>query len=158
MESAGRRLAGSPNRRIVMSSNGGSMTSSIGLLVLRVGVAGLLFCAHGWGKITHIADRAKSFPDPLHLGSTPSFWLVVLAEVFCTPLVALGLFTRAATIPIIGFLSVAFFIHHAADPFPRRELAVLFLIPFVALFFTGPGRFALDAWIKVKVQSKGGGD
>src|SRR5262245_30393591 len=140
-----------------MASNGGGL-SSIGLLVLRVGMAGLLLGAHGWGKITHIAQRAGSFPDPLHLGSTVSFWLVVLAEVLCAGLVALGLFTRAATIPIIGFLSVAFFIHHAHDPWSRREMALVYLVPFVALFFTGPGKFALDAWIKVKVQSKGGGD
>ena len=141
-----------------MASNGGGMTSSIGLLVLRVGMAGLLLGAHGWGKITHIAERAGSFPDPIHVGSTVSFWLVVIAEVFCSAFVALGLFTRAATVPIIGFLSVAFFIHHAADPFPRREMALVYLVPFVALFFLGPGKFALDAWIKVKVQSKGGGD
>ena len=138
-----------------MGSNGGTLTGSIGLLVLRVGMAGLLFLGHGWGKITHIKEYSGGFPDPLHFGSTISFWLVVLAEVFCTPFVAAGLFTRAALIPIIGFLSIAFFIHHAADPFPRRELAIVYLVAFVALFLVGPGRFALDAWIKVKVGPKG---
>jgi len=68
----------------------------------------------------------------------------------------IGLFSRAVTIPIIGFLSIAFFIHHAHDRWQRRELALVYLIPFVALFFLGPGKFALDAWIKVKVASKGG--
>jgi putative oxidoreductase len=138
-----------------MSSNGGSTTTSIGLLVLRVGMAGLLLCAHGWGKITHIADFSHSFPDPIHLGSVPSFWLVVGAEVLCAALLVLGLFSRVATIPIIGFLSVAFFIQLAHDPWNKRELALVYLIPFVTLFFTGPGKFALDAWIKVKVSPKG---
>ena len=138
-----------------MSSNGGSTTTSIGLLVLRVGVAGLLLCGHGWGKITHIAAMAPSFPDPIHLGSVPSFWLVVTAEVLCSSLLVLGLFSRAATIPIIGFLSIAFFIHHAHDPWQKREMALVYLIPFVTLFFTGPGKFALDAWIRVKVAPKG---
>ena len=138
-----------------MSSNGGNLTSSIGLLVLRVGMAGLLFCAHGWGKITHIAEYARSFPDPIHMGSTVSFWLVVFAEVFCSAFLALGLFTRVATIPIIGFLSVAFFIQHGHDPWSKREMALVYLIPFVALFFTGPGKLALDAWIRVKFAPKG---
>ena len=139
-----------------MASNGGTLSGSIGLFALRVGMAGSLFCAHGWTKITHIADMASSFPNPIHLGSTVSFWMVTFAEVFCSAFVAIGLFSRAATVPIIGFLSIAFFVHHAHDPWQKREMALIYLIPFVALFFTGPGKFALDAWIKVKVASKGG--
>ena len=71
-----------------MASNGGFM-SSIGLLVLRVGVSAILFSGHGLTKVLNFAERSRSFPDPLHVGSTASFWLVVLAEVFCTTLVAL---------------------------------------------------------------------
>jgi putative oxidoreductase len=138
-----------------MGSNGGTLTSSIGLLVLRVSIAALLFFGHGWGKITHIGEYAGGFPDPLHVGSTVSFWLVVLAEVFCTPLVAAGLFTRFALIPIIGFLCVATFIYKGAQPFGKRELDLLYLVPAIAVFLTGPGRFALDAWIRVKVGPKG---
>ena len=139
-----------------MASNGGFM-GSIGLLVLRLGASAILFGGHGWAKITHISERARSFPDPLNMGSMASFWLVVIAEVFCTTLVALGLFTRAAAIPIIGFFSIAFFIHHAQDPFKQKELALVFLVPFVAIFFLGPGKFALDAWIAVRLK-KGSGD
>ena len=133
-----------------MASNGDTLTGSIGLFVLRVGAAGLLFCAHGWSKVTHIAQMSKSFPDPLHVGSPASFGLVVFAEAVCTLFVALGFFTRAAVIPIVGFLGVAFFIHHAQDPFQKKELAIVYLVPFVALFFTGPGRFALDSWIGLR--------
>jgi len=137
-----------------MASNGDTLTGSIGLFVLRVGTAALLFCAHGFDKVTHIAARASGFPDPIHVGGPASFGLVVLAEVVCTVLVALGLFTRFALLPIIGFLSVAFFIQHAQDPFRQKELAIVYLVPFVALFFTGPGKFALDSWIAVRVGGK----
>lgn len=137
-----------------MASNGGTLAGSIGLLVLRVGTAALLFGGHGWGKVTHLAEMSKSFPDPLHVGSAASFGLVVLAEVVCTAFVALGLFTRFAVIPIIGFLSVAFFVHHAQDPFRQKELAMVLLVSFVSLFFTGPGRFALDSWIAVRLGGK----
>ena len=133
-----------------MGSNGDTVMGSIGLFVLRVGTAALLFGAHGWDKVTHIAARAKSFPDPLHVGSPASFGLVLFAEVVCTLFVALGLFTRAAVIPIIGFLGVAFFVYLAHEPFQQKELAIVYLVPFVAIFFTGPGRFALDSWVGLR--------
>ena len=134
-----------------MGSNGDTLMGSIGLLVLRVGTAGVLFFGHGLAKVTNLAQGAKSFPDPLHLGSATSFGLVVFAEAVCTLFVALGLFTRFALLPIIGFLTVAFFIYHAPDPFRQKELALAFLVSFVTLFFTGPGKFALDSWIGVRV-------
>jgi len=139
-----------------MSSNGDTLTRSIGLFVLRVGMAGLLLCGHGWDKVTHAAARAKSFPDPLHIGSAASFGLVVFAETACALFVALGLFTRAALVPIILFLCVAFFIFLAHQPFGDKELAIVYLVPFLALLFTGPGKFALDAWIRVRFGKKGG--
>ena len=134
-----------------MGSNGDNLTGSIGLLLLRVGTAGVLFFGHGLNKVTHIATGARGFPDPLHIGSAASFGLVVFAEAVCTLFVALGLFTRFALVPIIGFLTIAFFIHHAPDPFRQKELALVFLVPFTALFFTGPGKFALDTWISLRV-------
>jgi putative oxidoreductase len=70
---------------------------------------------------------------------------VVFAEVFCAALVMLGLLTRLAAVPIVIFLGVAFFIQHAHDPWPQRELALLYLLPFLALIGTGAGRFSLDA-------------
>jgi putative oxidoreductase len=140
-----------------MASNGGFM-GSLGLLVLRVGTSAILFGAHGWAKIANFAERSRSFPDPINIGSTPSFWLVVTAEVFCTTLVALGLFTRAATIPLIGFFSIAFFIHHAPDPFRQKELALVFLFVYAAIFALGPGKFALDTWISVRLKKGSSGD
>jgi putative oxidoreductase len=42
---------------------------------------------------------------------------------------------------------VAAFIVHGDDPFQKKELALLFLTPFLALLLAGPGRFSLDAVI-----------
>jgi putative oxidoreductase len=118
---------------------------SLGLLVLRLGAGGLLITGHGWGKLMHAAERAAAFADPIGLGPLASFWMVVFAEVVCSGFVMLGLLTRLSVLPLLGFFSVAGFIHHAQDPWPRRELAFLFAVPFLALLFTGPGRFSLDA-------------
>jgi putative oxidoreductase len=124
------------------------LVNSIGLLVLRLGAGGLLFCGHGWGKLMNAGVKASGFPDPIGLGPVPSFWLVVFAEVFCAGLVMVGLLTRLSTLPILGFLAVAGFIHHAHDPWPKRELAFVFAVPFLGLLLTGPGRFSLDAQVK----------
>ena len=129
-----------------MASNGG-FKGSVGLLILRVGMAAMLFAGHGWGKITHFGEMARTFPDPLHVGHTASLGLVVLAEVFCTLFVAFGLFTRIAVVPIVGFLGVAGFIQLAAEPWSHRELAFVYLAPFVALFFTAAGRLSVDGMI-----------
>ena len=39
---------------------------------------------------------------------------------------------------------VAFIIAHDGDPFSRKEKAFLFLIAFAALYFSGPGKYAID--------------
>jgi putative oxidoreductase len=110
----------------------------------------MLFLGHGWGKLTHFSERAGQFADPIHLGSGPSFTLVVFAEGICTVLVAFGLLTRWAVIPLVIFFVVAGFIQHADDPWSRKELAFLFLVAFLPLLFTGPGRYSLDALIAKK--------
>ena len=116
----------------------------LGLFLLRVGAAGLLIYGHGWPKLTHFAESAAGFPDPLGVGGPASIGLVVFAEVLCAPLVLLGVATRLAAVPIVIFLMVAVFVQHAHDPWARKELALIYATPFVTLLFTGPGRFSLD--------------
>jgi len=122
-------------------------TTSIGLLVLRVGMSALLFLKHGWPKALNFAERTQTFSDPLGVGSGMSLTLVVFAEFVCSTLVALGLLTRLACIPIIIFTLVAVFVQHAADPFAKKELAIVYGISYLALLLTGPGRFSFDALI-----------
>ena len=51
---------------------------------------------------------------------------------------------------------VAFFLAHADDPFSQKEKALLFLISYITLFFTGPGKFALQSYFesKIKISNK----
>ena len=123
---------------------------SLGLLLLRLGTGGFLIYGHGWGKITHFAERSAKFADPIGLGPWWSFALVVFAEVFCSIGLMLGLATRLAAIPIVIFGLVAVFVQHASGPFDDKELALLYMVPALALLFTGPGRYSLDAWIARK--------
>jgi putative oxidoreductase len=121
---------------------------SIGLLILRVFMGSMMLVDHGWGKLINFGEKASVFPDPLGVGSMTSLSLTVFAEVFCTIAIILGLATRLVAIPLIITMFVAAFIFHADDPWQKKEFALLYLVPFLTLVFTGAGRFSLDAVIK----------
>ena len=120
------------------------MARDLGLLVLRVGLGFSLAYAHGWGKFMRVLDGNMQFADPIGLGPGLSLVLAAFAEFVCAILVAVGLFGRVATVPIIILFAVAFFVVHGDDPFGDKEKAFLFLIGYVALLLTGPGRMSLD--------------
>lgn len=119
----------------------------VALFVLRV-ATGCLMIAHGWPKLSRFSKGSFEFADPIGLGNELSLVLVIVAEVFCAFLLSLGLFTRLALIPLICEMFVVAFIVHANDPFNQQELALLYLVPFVTIFLTGPGRYSLDVAIR----------
>lgn len=125
------------------------MVPSIGLFLLRVSISGMLIVWHGWPKIESFADRLDSFPDPLGVGTPLSLSLAIFAEVLCALLVMLGLATRLAAIPVVVNMSVAAFMVHMHDPWSKKEFALLYALPFLALVFTGAGRLSLDhVWLR----------
>ena len=128
-----------------MSETRADVAGNFGLLMLRLGAGGLLLYGHGWGKLMKFGERLHTFANPIGVGPEASFVLVVFAEVVCSILVMLGLLTRLSVIPLLIFFCVAGFIQHVDDPWGKRELAFLFAVPFLALLFTGPGRYSLDA-------------
>lgn len=122
--------------------------SSIGLLILRVFVGGFMLYAHGWPKLASFSEKSGGFPDPLGIGSPASLTLAVFAEVLCALALMLGLFTRAAAIPLLITMLVAAFIVHGDDPFQKKEFALLYAIPFLALILTGAGTYSVDSKLK----------
>jgi putative oxidoreductase len=117
------------------------------LLVLRVGAGSLMLMQHGLDKLMHFSQKSGAFADPFGIGSTASLALTVFAEFFCAIFIILGLFTRLATIPLIINMGVALLVAHKGDFFGKGELAGLFLIVFITLLFTGPGKVSLDRLI-----------
>lgn len=140
------------------------MVASIGLLILRFGIGGYLM-THGWGKLQMLlAGGAEKFGDPVGLGSPLSLALVTTSEFLCALLIILGLATRLAALPVVICMSVAAFVVHARDPWTMeagakaffsgasktwfsKEPALLYLIPFLSLVFTGGGKLSLDGLI-----------
>ncbi len=125
------------------------------LLILRTISSAFMLFAHGLPKLNRLFSSGEiSFADPLGIGTVASLALVVFSEFVCSILIIIGFFTRASLIPLIITMFVAGFIHHAADPFNQKEKALLFLLIYIFLFITGPGKYSLSRLIKVKSSNK----
>lgn len=114
-----------------------------GLLVLRIAF-GLMMMVHGLQKLQKFSEYSGFFPDPFGLGSTASLSLAIFAELGCSILLLLGLFTPLALVALIITMLVAIFFAHANDPWEKKELAAAYLSAYLTLFLTGPGRYSLD--------------
>lgn len=113
-----------------------------GLLLMRVGFSvGMM--THGYGKFLKVIQGNFEFGDPIGIGPTFSLILAAIGEFIAPILIILGWKTRLATIfPTITMI-VAFVIAHDGDPFSKKEKAFVYLIAFLTLYFTGPGKYSL---------------
>ena len=125
-----------------------SVKSDIAILFLRITAGGLML-THGWPKLMKlIAGPPYQFADPIGLGVTISLVLTVFSEALCSFLILIGLKTRWVAIPLIITMAVAAFIVHWPDPLAKKEMALLYLGMYLALFFTGGGNFSVDKMLK----------
>ncbi len=117
-------------------------------LILRVGVGLFMLLSHGWGKLFSFSEKSEYFPDPLGIGSIASLSLATFAEFFCSILLIFGLFTRFAAFNLLITMLVAGLIFHAADPFAKKELALLYALVFLYFSIVGGNRYSLDQWFR----------
>lgn len=139
-------------RRLLCGVPVADLIPSVGLLLLRLVFGGFMAIGHGWGKLMSFGEVADKFPDPLGIGSRLSMGSAIFCEFVCAMLVVLGLATRVAVLPLVFTMGVAAFIVHGGDPLfmsggAAKEPALVYLVAFAVLFFTGPGRFSLDGLI-----------
>lgn len=127
-----------------MLLNSEPVAEDLGKLLLRVVAGGGMLWQHGWPKLMQFSELLDSFGDPIGLGSPVSLVLIVLAEALCALLVALGLWTRITTVPVIIGMAVAAFISNGDDPFGAGEKALVYMGAYAAIFLLGSGRFSLD--------------
>lgn len=122
-------------------------STDLALLLLRLWFAIPLLWFHGWVKVQGYSSMSKAFPDPLGVGSQVSLSLAIFAEVLCSVLVVLGLFTRFAAASLSITMIVAFFLVHKMvfTGSASGELAFTYLGAFLTLLIAGPGRYSLDA-------------
>ena len=101
---------------------------------------------HGWMKFENFNTMAPKFLPLFGLPSNVSLGLAIFAELVCSGLLVLGLFTRFAALNLAITMSVAFFmVHKGAFTGPQSgELAYVYLAGFATLFLTGGGKFSVD--------------
>ena len=126
------------------------------LLILRIGISAFML-THGIPKLQGLlAGGELKFGDPIGIGVAPSLYLAIFAEVGCSVLLILGLGTRLAAIPLIITMLVAAFIVHAQDDFGTKEMSLHYLLVYVFLLFTGPGKYSIDSLIGRSSGSRSG--
>ena len=141
-------------KKILFSGPGGaSPAADFGLLVLRL--TGLLLAlGHGWGKIQNPGAMAGMLGQMGMPAPTLLSWLAALGEFGGGILLALGLLTRFSAFLVVAVMAVALTQVHLHDPWfmtgkgGAKEPALLYLLPALALLFTGSGRFGLDALLR----------
>lgn len=125
-----------------------STLANVGLVILRVYTGLSMAFAHGLGKLPpserFIEGTAKlGFPLPEFFA-----WAAGMSEFAGGLLLALGLFTRPSAFFLACTMFVAAFLQHAADPFGRKEKALLFLAIALAFVLIGAGKYAVDHWVR----------
>ena len=120
------------------------MSIDVAVLILRVGIS-ILMITHGYPKLLKLMSGDMGFGDPIGMGSGLSLILTVFAEFFCSILLILGFMSRPAAFFLAFTMGVAAFVVHGSDGLEKMEKALLYFIPYVALFLIGPGRISMDA-------------
>ncbi len=127
-----------------------SVTHHIATLILRLTAGGFML-THGLPKLQRLLSGDFQFADPFGFGPGISLGLAVFAEFVCSILLVLGLGTRLVTIPLMFTMAVAAFITHGADPFGRKEMALLYLTAYLVLFLLGSGKYSVDNFLQKKI-------
>ena len=121
-----------------------SKQSDFALLVLRL-IGGGYMLTHGIPKLQKLfAGGEIKFPDPIGMGAAASLGFTVFSEFLCALLILIGLGSRLASIPLMVTMLVAAFIVHGADPFQKKELALIYFGIYLAIFILGSGKYSVD--------------
>lgn len=131
----------------------GTNEEYLNILILSIRIAIAVFMiTHGMPKLSKLlAGGEIQFGDPIGVGPTLSLIMVVFAEFFCSILIGIGLGTRLAVIPLMITMLVAAFISHGPDPFRQKEMALLYLLLYLALLVIGSRKYSLDFLISRKL-------
>ena len=124
----------------------------ISLLILALRVFfGILFFSHGLDKMINFNELSYTYPSVLGFGSYMTLMVSIFCEFACSLFLIAGLLVRITVIPMIASMAVAFFDIHDGM-FPAGELSLIYMILFVILYITGPGRYSVDYLIDMKFQ------
>lgn len=122
------------------------------LLGFRLLIALSMINTHGMKKITDIKGTIAHIPDPFGMGGEISTYIAIGANIFLAAFVALGFATRLSAFGILTVTLSGFFIVHGNDPWPVRDVPLMYSLAFMLILFTGPGTISLDQLISRKLK------
>ncbi len=126
----------------------------LGLLLMRVGIGLMFVFAHGLPKLRGGPEMWTKVGGALgRLGIDLAHqWFglaAALSESLCALLVAVGLLTRWACVPLVVTLLVAAYFHlDKGDGLAGASHALEAAIFFAGLVLVGPGRYSIDARLR----------
>ena len=129
----------------ILSTAYSDSSFNIAAFLIRLTFGGLMFLNHGLSKLNKFSDFSHTFFDPFHIGHRSSLLLVLFAELACSVLLVIGLFSRLAAFVLVIDLAVAVFMFHKGQPIAQYELAIVFLVAFFSSMLIGPGKYSVDA-------------
>jgi len=146
-------------KRILLNATN-PINLSLGIVLIRV-VVGILMAFYGYEKLIHFDEMAASdfwAKNVSFLGMTGKtpLALTIFAEFFCSLLLIFGLLTRLALIPLLicmGYIVAVvaqFSIIESSDHGSNLNSGFIYFIIYLGLFFTGAGKYSLDAIITKK--------
>ncbi len=126
---------------------------STGLAVLRV-ATGVVFLNHGYQKLfvwgfSGVTDAFTHMGVPLPGVMGP---LIALLEVFGAVALIFGFLTRPIAVAFVCDMLGAILLVRLKDGFSKYELEFMLVAASAALFFTGAGRFSIDALIAGRTE------
>ena len=133
-------------------------TRDTGLLILRLGI-GIMFIFHGYPKMMGGVDSWNELGQAMRtfgIGVVPAFWgfMAALAEFGGGICLILGVGYKIACVLMAITMFVAAAMHLGrGDGLATAAHAIELLIVFIAMLFTGPGKFGLGkavpyAWLR----------
>lgn len=121
-----------------------------GLLIIRAVIGISMLTLHGLPKITGGVDKWKAVGSGMKVISIdflPVFWGFAAAatETFGSFLLILGLFHRSVSALLAFTMLIATLVHlNNGDGISVASHAMELGLIFIALIFTGPGKYAVD--------------
>ena len=124
---------------------------SILILLLRL-FFGVLFFMHGLDKMMNFSFLSQTYPSVLGFGSYMTLMVSIFCEFCCSLFLIAGFLVRILTFRMIAAMAVAFFDVHDAM-MPEGELALIYLVVFIILYFLGAGKYSVDYLIDMRYKA-----
>jgi putative oxidoreductase len=137
------------NNVLFRSDTTPKVLAQAGFALLRV-VAGLAMIHNGLDKLDDIEGFAEAYVQVIGLPFPIFFsYVAALTELLAAPLLALGLFSRAAALGLTSTMLVAMYHHILVGGFNIAYLELSMIYASIFAFFTinGGGLFAVDTLI-----------